>query len=181
MRPIATLALSFALALSACAALTATVARADDDPAFAGDPLAGEQPDAELLSNLVQASAITIDLGQLATEKASSAYVRRFGDRLARDHRLNERAVHDYARRHGIAMPDTGSTTAGEVLEAKTGPQFDRSFLMAEQVLSRRELAVLGDARLSLADPELRKMVGRLIPILQQHLELATALANGNE
>lgn len=60
--------------------------------------------DSQILSKLHQINLMEIQLGQLAQQKASSAKVKSFGERLVRDHQMADREVAALAQKRNIEL-----------------------------------------------------------------------------
>lgn len=139
-----------------------------------------------LLSTMHQVNQLEMRLGRLAEEKGASADVRRYGDRLYRDHRFGDRRVTALAASQDLNLlpPDQLPTAPklqpvmaeAETLGQETGPAFDRAFLQLMVRSHEMATGMLRDAEGSLPSGQVQDLVSRLLPILEQHLALARAI-----
>jgi putative membrane protein len=138
-----------------------------------------------LLSNIHAINQLEISVGELAVLKGSTGRVRAYGDLLARDHRRADAMVLQYARNHGVTVQPLAQTNPAaqqendafvEQLTSLQGRQFDLQFLAAMEKGHKGAVGMLGNARDELPSGELRSLVGRLVPILEQHFEIASNL-----
>lgn len=134
----------------------------------------------EVVSLIHHTSGIEIMLGELAKQKGHSAAIRRYGDRLARDHRFADRKIMALARRERIIVleqePDSLEKQADQKLQGAQGVQFDALFLAEMEKGHQRVINALSATEGQLRDLRLRDLVGRLLPILKQHHHLAANL-----
>lgn len=142
----------------------------------------------ELVARMHHANAMEMDAGRLAMQRGHTALVRRYGALLFRDHRLADRMVVSYAGDHGIAIvaptpatPDEAADMLSEMaeteeLENKRDSGFDRLFVAMMVRDHEKVIGVLNAAEPAVSDGEMRNIVRKTIPILQQHLQLAKNL-----
>lgn len=131
---------------------------------------------AHLVTELHRGAVRTVFLGELGKVKARSKVVRRYADRLARDHRMLDRKVMAVARRGRLPVPPGPELTVDSVaLRALDGPAFDRAFLEAAASAQSNADTLLSAAALS-DDRSLKKLARRLKPIVQEDRRLADGL-----
>jgi len=102
-----------------------------------------------------------------------------FATVLAADHRANENALLTLSRQKKIGIEGTSSSSNSqvEVLDRLQGVQFKEAFLSDE--INRNEEALdyfLQAKQEFMGDPQVEYYIGRTIPILNAHLELARNL-----
>lgn len=142
-------------------------------------------PETKILSRLHEIDQRQIRLGQLAEAKASAAQVRRYAERLVRDHQASDERVEALARRKGITLVelrpeiDEQRWQAAEreevwrQLDICQGQQFDLAFLPVAKRWHGRDLKQLMADELQLTDHDVKGLVKKLLPILGQHETLA--------
>lgn len=160
----------------------------------------GQVDDVELARMLHAKNLEGIALGQLARERAGSERVRAYADRLVRDHAMANARLARWAEDNGVTLAEPAArvpgspshTTRARSQEARLtdvpADSFDTAFLDA-MTEGRRELGEsLSRARIGISDRRLKAFVRDLIPIVEQHRELAgnlrqdqTAAAPGRE
>jgi len=132
---------------------------------------AAEPPStAEVLGNLHQADVKEVQAGKIAQKNGESEAVRDYGAMLVRDHTAADKKVAALATKENIdlraATPAPGANDMGTTA---SGPDFDKKF--AQEMLDdhRKDLAAITGARNATDDPQLKKLLGDLIPTLEKH------------
>lgn len=146
---------------------------------------------AMLLAKMHMANHMEIQAGELAKRKATTPEIRRYGELLVRDHQLADKRIVALALRERIQltqpiMPDTPEEKQSmemqkhmlSELELLQGADFDRKFIDFSQ--KAHEMAVsLVQSGLAQLQPSVGKtLTGRMLPILQQHKDLAGNLSH---
>lgn len=126
---------------------------------------------AQLLSFVASAVNVEYELGGMARSRGGTAEVRRYGQLLAGDARVEAEQLQDVASSHGIRLQEPDALPLGlrARLSSLEGPAFDQAFLQIERSIDARALAVLVQAAPAGA-------VRRLQPLFDQHLRLAVSL-----
>jgi putative membrane protein len=128
------------------------------------------------LGKIHQTDLMEIEAGELAIEKGDSVLVRALGDRLSRDHRMAESMVMKTARDLGVVLPPTqpGESEIMASLVKSYARAFDQTYvgMMIEGHL--RDISVLSETYDQLPPgAPMRLFLGKLLPILKQHLQVA--------
>lgn len=135
------------------------------------------------------AHQVQAQLGRLAEQRGSTPEVRRFGRLVAADHERTGRALASYAaddRTLDLNALVKRADPAGVIhqriqrvkgeLTALSGTAFDHHFLRMMAGAHDDSLTLLADARFSTQDPELRVLIDRTAPVMQQHQQIAQGL-----
>lgn len=151
---------------------------------------ASPSPAQVVLSTMHQVNQMEIKLGELAEERGDREAVRRYGDRMVRDHRFGDGKVTSLAESQGLELLPPPELPAAPKMKAMmkksqqlrqlSGPEFDRMFLQMMTQSHEMAVSMLGEALGNLPEGEVRTLVSRLRPILEQHLELAQAIQGKN-
>jgi len=162
-----------------------------------GDTAGQQQPalsDSQVLAKLHSANQMEMEAGGLAASRAQSGKVKRYGEQLIKDHRQADDNVMAFAKRKGIDLQAVPGTSAKQTEESDkegdehamsssmtrlrklSGAEFDRAFLT--QMVSDHDdaLRMVRNARSQTQDAELRALLNKLKPVLQQHYDLAQRL-----
>jgi putative membrane protein len=141
-----------------------------------------------VLSQIHQANLMEIALGKMAEEKASTSEVRAYADQLVQDHTNVDQMVLAMAQKssahsqNGLAAHREGrheiahETQLERKLKSASGPDFDRLFLQQASSDHERLIYKLQQDREDASDDELEALIDKMIPILEQHRELAQIL-----
>jgi putative membrane protein len=129
-----------------------------------------------------------IALGKMAEEKASTSEVRAYADQLVQDHTNVDQMVVAMAQKssahsqNGLAAHREGrreiahETQLERKLKSASGPDFDRLFLQQTSSDHERLIRKLQQGREDASDDDLEALIDKMIPILEQHQELAQIL-----
>jgi putative membrane protein len=143
---------------------------------------------ARVLSDLHQANQDEIEMGRMAKEKGNSSEVRSYGAQLVKDHEDADQQVKELAKKENITLfsPRTQGLMAHRQavreekviveLSTKSGPAFDKAFTQAIVDDHKRDIAKLEKVEKSLKSPDVHELVVKLLPTMQQHLEIAEQL-----
>jgi putative membrane protein len=147
-----------------------------------GQPVLTE---AQTLVKLHQANLMEMEAGGMAASRARSGKVRQYGEQLIKDHRQADNTVQAFAKRKGVdldsaenAPPEpAGQARSGmDALRDLSGTEFDRGFLTAMVNDHDDTIRMVRNARSQTQDPEFRALLNKLLPVLQQHRDLAQRL-----
>jgi putative membrane protein len=139
---------------------------------------------AAILEQIHQANLKEIAVGKLAEEKASSDEVRAYADQLVKDHTSADQMVVATAQKKGARLRDSAAgrreKAHGKVAEQKlssaSGAQFDRLFLEQTSADHKKLISELQHEREDATDDDVETLIDKIVPILQQHHDLAQIL-----
>ena len=139
---------------------------------------------ASILEQIHQANLKEIAIGKIAEEKASTDEVRAYADQLVKDHTSADQIVVATAQKKGARLRDTAAgrresargKSAEQKLSSATGPQFDRLFLEQTSAEHKKLIAELQKEREDASDDDIEALIDKIVPILQQHHDLAQIL-----
>lgn len=143
-----------------------------DTNAMARPPL----DDAAILSQLAQANTAEIRGSAAAVKQANSSTVRALAQKLEADHKANLKQGNALAAKLGVTTtpPDTSATPEMTELQGKSGAAFDSAFVEQEIRDHQATIDKLQNTLLPAAQsPELKALIQKTIPTLQQHLASA--------
>jgi|HubBroStandDraft_5_1064220.scaffolds.fasta_scaffold204410_2 putative membrane protein len=136
--------------------------------------------DEKFVREAAEGGMAEIALGELATEKASSDEVKKFGQRMVDDHSRAADELKEIASSKGIRVPDRLSAKDRMTkyrLSKLSGEQFDRAY-MSDMVKDHTE--DVADFKLessSGTDPDVKHFAATTLPTLQDHLRQAKEIA----
>ena len=191
-RPIAILVLVFLAALPfGCNRETETVndtAAGDTamtDPAAASATTTGStggtvsvmsDADKEFVIKAAQGGLAEVALGQMAAERAESAAVKAFGQRMVTDHGQAGAELKALATTKGLAMPgDPGEKhkEAADHVAGLSGTAFDRMYMKHMVEDHEMDVKEFEKAAQSAQDADLKAWAAKTLPTLQDHLRQA--------
>jgi putative membrane protein len=148
-------------------------------PGRAADPPTPPTTTAGVLGTLHEADQKEIQAGKIAQKDGKSKAVKDYGQMLVKDHTAADDKVAALALKENVdlvaATPSPGPNDMGTMA---TGPDFDKKF--AQEMLDdhRKAIAALTAARNSTADPQLRKLLGDMLPTLEKHAAAAQRIVD---
>jgi putative membrane protein len=136
--------------------------------------------DKKFVRDAAQGGLAEVELGQLATERASSDDVKKFGERMVDDHTKAGEELKGIATSHGVPVPQRLSTkdqmTVDHLSKLK-GPQFDKEY-MADMVKDHtKDVADFQRESNSGMDSDVKGFASQTLPTLQDHLRQAKEIA----
>ncbi len=144
-------------------------------PAQAGNVRA----DSSFILEVNTSTDVELRLAQLAESKASADVVRRFAQKMETDHNSMQREWASVSAQSGARVTATSPQMQGQVsrLERLSGSDFDRAYMTA-MVQNHQQAVNTFDTRGRMAQSlEVRQLVARTLPLLQEHLTLARQVA----
>ena len=121
-----------------------------------------------------------MQLGNLALQKASSAEVKAFAQRMLTDHSKSNAEIAEFATTKGLALATELSGDPKGALEHLTslsGAEFDKAYMQHMVEDHEKVVAAFDKASTSATDADLKAWAGRTLPTLKEHLELAKQTA----
>jgi len=150
------------------------------EAADAGVPLTSPT---EILSRIHQTDLDEISLGKLAQSQSQSKEVKKFADRMIKDHSANEKDLSMLAKTQNItlrdpvaqnpddqAKQDKNKATAAR-LKTLSGAEFDKAYAQAMDAGHQDAIAMVTNAQPT--DPLVKRYLAKLLPVLEQHDHLA--------
>lgn len=142
----------------------------------------------EVIARIHEANQIAIRVGRMAEERAGAPALRRYGRLVATDRRVQDGQLLEYARHAGVTVGPAKYLTEAEHIRGAekaaslgrlatlSGPAFDNELLGLATSDNQSAIELIDEARGEVADPELRIMLDKALPILNQHMTIVQAL-----
>jgi putative membrane protein len=147
-----------------------------------------------LVVQLHHVNQMEIEAGKLAATKSTNANVKQYGNRLVRDHSAADMRVTAFAKQRDLNLESAAQAQNPEQraamqkhqammdkLTAASGADFDREFLSAMATGHEEVISQVQDAQSRVQDPQLKALVDRLLPQLQQHRDTARRLLEAGD
>jgi putative membrane protein len=136
--------------------------------------------DEKFVREAAEGGMAEIALGELATEKASSDEVKKFGQRMVDDHSRAADELKEIASSKGIRVPDRLSAKDRMTkyrLSKLSGEQFDRAYMSDMVKDHTQDVADFKLESSSGTDPDVKHFAATTLPTLQDHLRQAKEIA----
>jgi putative membrane protein len=133
-------------------------------------------PDSTFATKAAQGGMAEVQLGQLATQKASNPDVKAFGQQMVDDHSKANDEFKAIASGKGVTLPsniDAKDQATYDRLSKLDGAAFDRAY-MADMVRDHRaDIAEFEREASHGSDPDIKGFASKTLPTLKHHLEMA--------
>lgn len=141
-----------------------------------GTASATTSADKEFVSNAGMAGLAEVQMANLALQKAQSADVKAFAQRMVTDHSKSNAELAQLATTKGLALPTElgGEHKAGlEHLTTLSGAAFDRAYMQHMVEDHRKAVSLFETAQTSVQDPDIKGYADKTLPVLREHRTLA--------
>ena len=162
---------------------TAQEAKAKPAATVPSPEVSSKKTNAAILERIHLADLKEIEAGKIAEAKASSPEVREYADQLIKDHTSADQMVTATAQKIGARLRDSSAqrhkangTPVDKKLSSANGAQFDRVFLGQTSADHKKLMSELKQARDDASDDDIEALIDKIMPILQQHQDLAEIL-----
>lgn len=132
--------------------------------------------DKEFASKAGMGGLAEVQMGSLATQKAASADVKAFGQRMVTDHSKANAELQQLATTKGLALPTELGGEHKQALDHLTGlsgAEFDKAYMHHMVDDHVKDVAEFEKASQSAGDADLKGWAGKTLPTLQDHLRQA--------
>jgi len=163
--------------MATASGLIIALAAAPLAPVHAQGQISQLSQDSKLIFQMAGSNIMEVRLGQMAQQKASNAAVKQFGQQMVTDHTNLENQLTGLVSKNGTTFqPAMGKENEAEVsrLEKLSGAQFDQQYMTSMIQHHQQDISVLQSQGQSAKSAEARQMIAASLPVLQQHLSMAT-------
>ena len=163
--------------MAAASGLVVALAVVPLAPIHAQGQISQLSQDSKLIFQMASSNIMEVRLGQMAQQKASNAAVKQFGQQMATDHTNLENQLTGLVSKNGTNFqPGMSKENEAEVsrLEKLSGAQFDQQYMTSMIQHHQQDISTLQSQGQSAKSGEARQMIAASLPVLQQHLTLAT-------
>ncbi len=135
----------------------------------------------EFMMTAAQGGQMEVQLGQLATDKAASADVKQFGQRMVDDHtRINQQLM-QLAAQLNVSLPQELSSAEQQTLtrlSKLSGAAFDREYMSLMVKDHQQDVAEYDRMSQQADNPDLKNFASSTLPMLREHLQQAREIAH---
>ena len=138
--------------------------------------------DKEFVSDAGMDGLFEVQAGTLALQKAESAAVKTFAQRMVTDHGAANLELAQFATTKGLALPtELGGPMkdAYEHLEGLSGAAFDKAYMQHMVEGHNKDVAEFDKVATTGGDSDLKAWAGKTLPTLQQHQQMAKEISSG--
>lgn len=139
------------------------------------------QEDRDMIEDLAEANIAEIDTGRLALSKTQDPRVRAYAQKMMDDHGAAQQELQQMAQAKGMTLPqetDLAHKTVSGALRLLSGETFDSQYINRVGVDDhQRTVELLQKAQGQARDTELKALAGRMLPVVQGHLDMARQIS----
>ena len=149
-------------------------AAADEGEAKTSDP------DKHFLMEAAQGGLAEVHLGQLAAQRATSAEVKQFGQRMVDDHGKANKELMQLADSEGVTLPkemDSKAKETADRLSKLSGAEFDRAYMKEMVEDHTKDVSAFQRQAEQGKDQDVKGWAAKTLPTLQEHLQMAKTTA----
>ncbi|HEY4647830.1 MAG TPA: DUF4142 domain-containing protein [Gemmatimonadales bacterium] len=133
--------------------------------------------DASFLREAASANLMEVRLGQSAQSKASNTAVKQFGQRMVNDHTNLENQLSSLVTTNGLSVNQSLNSKHQDAvnrLNKLSGQAFDSAYMTMMVQDHQEDIAKFQTQSQSAKSTQVRTLASNALPVLQQHLSLAT-------
>jgi putative membrane protein len=132
--------------------------------------------DKKFVEKASQGGAAEVQFGKLAEQKAQSAEVKQFGQRMVKDHSAANDKLTQLAGKKGIAPAadmDSSSKREYDKLSKLSGAQFDKEYMKTMVSDHEKDIKEFKSEAKSGKDADIKNFAESTVPTLEEHLKQA--------
>jgi putative membrane protein len=136
----------------------------------------GSAGDTAFVREAAMGGMAEVELGRLASEKASSPDVKQFGDRMVTDHGKANDELKQLAQQKNITLPtELGpkDKATRDRLAKLSGAAFDKAYMTDMVADHRKDVAAFQHESTAGKDSDVKSWAGKTLPTLKDHLKMA--------
>ncbi|NHZ61229.1 DUF4142 domain-containing protein [Massilia sp. CCM 8694] len=140
--------------------------------------------DRKIVTDLAMANMAEIEAARTAQGKSQDEQVKKYAQQMIDDHTKALGEVQQLAQTKSVTLPSTldrAHKAKVDKLAALSGDAFDRAYMAQAGVAEHKKThSMLGKAQGRAKDPEIKALITRMTPTVDQHLNAAKEL-HGNK
>jgi putative membrane protein len=136
--------------------------------------------DQKFVMEAAQGGMMEVELGRLAAQKASSAEVKAFGQRMVTDHSKANQQLMQLASNKGLTLSKTlpaDMQKEHDKLAGLSGAEFDRMYMKHMLKDHKKDVSEFEKESQKATDTGIRSFAQQTLPVLREHLTLAQSTA----
>lgn len=130
--------------------------------------------DAEFVKKAASGNHHEVELGKLAAERASNSEVKRFGERMVKDHGKALKDLETAAKAVGVTVPDKMMKKHQQEYDKFNnlkGKDFDSAYVKHMVKDHEHDVKAFTKASKQAKNAEVRRFAEQTLPVIQEHLQ----------
>ncbi|UOQ97381.1 DUF4142 domain-containing protein [Hymenobacter sp. 5317J-9] len=135
--------------------------------------------DAVFLTNAASSDMMEIRAGQMASQKATSAEVRKYAQMMVSQHNQSSQELKAVAAPLGVKMPDAMlpvHQALADRLMNKSGKNFDETYMDLMETAHKMDVAMFEVKSTAAESPNVQAFATKTLPVLRSHYDMANSL-----
>ena len=140
-------------------------------------------PDQKFVNEAASGGMAEVELGKVATQKAQSEDVKKFGQKMIDDHTKANDELKSVAAKKNITVPsemNAKDKATVDKLSALSGAAFDRAYIRDMVNDHKHDVAAFQKEANSGQDPDIKEFANKTLPTLQEHLKMIEEISSKN-
>ncbi len=140
--------------------------------------------DRNFLMKAAQGGMAEVDLGQLASQRASDPQVKQFAERMVADHGKANDQLKQIASSKNVTLPTdvpAAEKRERDRLAKLSGAQFDREYMSHMTSDHKKDTSLFRSAAKSAKDSEIKQFASTTLPTLEEHLQMAQSITKSTK
>jgi putative membrane protein len=132
--------------------------------------------DRSFIEKAAKGGMAEVELAKIAQERASSAEVKQFAQRMEQDHSKANEEIRQLAQEKGVTMPagpKLADNHEASKLSKLQGEEFDRAYMDHMVKDHQKDVKEFQKEAQKAKDPDVKAFAQKTAPILEEHLQLA--------
>ena len=147
--------------------------------AIEAGPGTSQTSDQHFMKEAAQGGMAEVELGQLAADKASTAEVKEFAQRMVKDHSQANDQLKQIASQKGVTLPTSLSAkdqATKNKLSKLSGDAFDQAYMSDMLKDHKTDIAAFQKETASGKDSDVKQFASQTLPTLKDHLKQAESV-----
>jgi putative membrane protein len=139
----------------------------------------GSSQDRTFIMEAAAGGMAEVELGRLASQKASRSEVKEFGQMMVDDHTKANNELMEIAQEKGLAAPHAlkpQDKTTEDQLSKLAGQAFDRAYMQHMVKDHKKDVALFRKQSTGASDADVKEFASSTLPTLEKHLKRAQEL-----
>ena len=141
--------------------------------------MSAKMDDKKFVKDAALGGMTEVELGKLATQKASRDDVKQFGQRMVDDHTKANDQLKQVASKENIPIPealDSKHQSRIDKLSKLSGQGFDKAYIKDQLKDHQTDVKEFSTEAQSGTDPNVKAFASSTLPVLQEHLDMVKNL-----
>lgn len=132
--------------------------------------------DRKFMEEAAKGGMMEVHMGHLAVSQGMDPAVKKFGERMVKDHTKANHEFADLAKKKSLTLPPDDPNMVDKSLAKKTGADFDKAYGKDMVKDHEDDIAAFEKEVNSGTDPDIKKLASKTLPTLRSHLAEAKTL-----